>query len=423
MTTHRMAGADATWLHMDRPLNLMVVNTVLWFDGDADWREMESSFFERVVRYFDVFASRPVDPPIALGLVSGPRWESVDVRASDHVRRIELPSPGDDAALHHYIAGEAIRPLDPGRPLWQLHLIDGYRTGGAVLLRTHHALGDGPALMHVLATWAGQDSTSARRRQPIFDAARQSMDGISRDPAVLWRLASGLPTKAEVLGGQLGGTKALAWSGPMRLEHLKAIGAASHATVNDVALALVTGAIGRSVTGASQAKRVEAVVPMSIRPKGEPLDTGLGNRFGLTFASLPTDTVDLRERIGKVKSEMDRIKATREALIVFDALTALGATSKRGAQSWVDAFSRRASVVITNIVGARTPLRLGPTEVAGSLLWVPSTGPVGLGVSICSYAESVRFGVMSDTLVMADPTRLTEALDDEIQTVTRIVSS
>ena len=55
MSSTPMAGADATWLHMDRPRNLMIVNIVLWFDGEVEWTALEDSFFERVVERFEVF--------------------------------------------------------------------------------------------------------------------------------------------------------------------------------------------------------------------------------------------------------------------------------------------------------------------------------------------------------------------------------
>src|SRR4051794_12213565 len=101
----RMSGADAAWLHMDRPRNLMIVNTVLWLRGDPDWRSIEASFFERVVGRFEVFRSRPIDPAVTLGLVK-PRWERAEPHAVDHIRRTTLSGSGDDAALESYVAEE-----------------------------------------------------------------------------------------------------------------------------------------------------------------------------------------------------------------------------------------------------------------------------------------------------------------------------
>jgi WS/DGAT/MGAT family acyltransferase len=396
----------------------MVVNTVLWFDDDPDWEQVERSFFERVVAGFRVFRSKPVDPPVTLGLVM-PRWEEVEVDPRDHVVRVRLPEPGDDAALHEYVGREAAQALDHQFPLWQIHLIEGFGGGGAVLLRTHHAMGDGPAIMHAIERWAGEadpESATDRSTKGAWPGAEiaTSLGAMKRDAGMLGKLVTGMPAMAAVLGQELNGAKALAWTDPVPLAEVKRLGADAEATVNDVGLALIAGALRRCVEGAAEAAQVEAVVPVTIRSAGEPIDADLGNRFGLIFVPLPVDAEAMEMRLARVKVAMDEIKATREARTVFDALNAVGSAPRPGAQAWVDAFARRASAVITNIVGPRQRLTIGPHTVDGMMLWVPSTGPVGLGVSICSYAGDIRFGVIADTAVMADPTTLARALADEL---------
>ena len=408
-----MSGADATWLHMDRSKNLMIVNTVLCLDGPLDWDAIEESFFERVVRHLTVFRSRAVDPPLTLGLIA-PRWETVEVHRDDHIRSVRLPSPGGDAELHAYIAGEASRPLDDRVPLWQLHFIDGCRGGGAILLRTHHALGDGPTLVHALKTWAGPPEHGV---SPIDRRPGRSVAGFGAAAGLLGKLMTGFSAKAGVLGGKVGGTKAVAWTAPVPLEAVKRLGRETKSTVNDVCLALVAGALGE-FQGAAGSERVEAIVPVNLRSRDESIGHSMGNRFGLIFATLPTTVDDVRRRIERVKAEMDRIKSTREARTVLDTLTMLGSAPKSGAQAWVDAFARRASVVITNVAGPERRLSLGRSEVGDMVLWVPTTGPIGVGVSICSYAGSLRFGVIVDTAVISDPTRLALALDEQIRVAT-----
>ena len=426
MATTKMAGADATWLHMDRPKNPMVLNTVLWFDGEVGLDEIERSFLERVVSRFEVFRSRPADPPITIGLVM-PRWEPVDVDARDHVFRVRLPRPGDDGALHTYVGREAAHALDHGFPLWQLHLIEGHRYGVAVLLRTHHAMGDALSVMHVLEQWAdGRSARSSRldgSKRPRVDwADRFGIEGVSigsvkRDAGMLGRLVTGMPSKAAVLGGDLNGVKVVTWTEPVPVDRLKKVGAVTQATVNDVALAAITGAIRRCVEGAAAAAQVEAIVPVTVRPRGERLDGDLGNRFGLVFVPLPVDAEDEQVRILRIKGSMDDVKGTREARTVFDALTALGSAPTRGAQAWVDAYARRGSVVITNIPGSRRSLTIASHPVAGMMTWVPSTGPVGLSISVCSHADDVRFGIIADAAVLPGVVDLAEALEAELRAV------
>jgi hypothetical protein len=109
---------------------------------------------DRLVPAFPRFAQRVVDPPVTLGLV-GPRWADIPgFDVGDHLRRVLLPATGGDDELHAQVSARADRPPDSARPLWRADLIDGYRTGCAVLLRTHHAIAGGTALVQVLLTLA-----------------------------------------------------------------------------------------------------------------------------------------------------------------------------------------------------------------------------------------------------------------------------
>jgi WS/DGAT/MGAT family acyltransferase len=353
-----------------------------------------------------------------------PRWEAVDVDARDHVFRIRLPTPGCDKELHTYIGREAAQALDHAVPLWQLHLIEGYRDGAAVLLRTHHALGDGPALMHVLEQWADGPSepsspSNGSKRPKVHPVDRFGVEGVSigsvkRDAEMLGKLVTGMPSRAVVLGEDLNGVKTVTWTEPVPIDQVKKAGAIVQATVNDVSLAVVTAALRRCVEDASTAPQVEAIVPVTVRRVDEPLDD-LGNRFGLVVVPLPADAEDPLVRILRVQASMDEIKQSREARTVFDALTALGSAPTKGAQAWVDAFARRGSVVITNVAGPASAMTVASHPVDGMMLWMPGTGRVGLTISVCSYAGHIRFGIFADAAVMPNATRLAAALERELR--------
>ena len=90
-TSHGMASADAAWLHMDRPTNLMVINSVLWCDEPIDWERCRDVFRERVVERFDRFRQRPVEGP------TGPHWQDADLDLDLHFHHVALPAPGRPA--------------------------------------------------------------------------------------------------------------------------------------------------------------------------------------------------------------------------------------------------------------------------------------------------------------------------------------
>ncbi len=70
--TEPMDPADVAWLHMDRPTNLMVVNTVLWFDVPVDQASVLEMFEERVVSRFRRFRQRVADPALTLAPWAAP---------------------------------------------------------------------------------------------------------------------------------------------------------------------------------------------------------------------------------------------------------------------------------------------------------------------------------------------------------------
>jgi diacylglycerol O-acyltransferase len=145
-----IAPADLTWLNMDRPENLMVVNGLMWFSEEPDWDAVRSVVRERLVDRYPVLHRRP--------LLEGRRWVWVDDPDFDldrHLRRVTLPAPGDRAVLTDHISARASEPMDRSHPLWEMDLISGYRDdegqqGAAVVARFHHALADGIRIVQLV---------------------------------------------------------------------------------------------------------------------------------------------------------------------------------------------------------------------------------------------------------------------------------
>ena len=163
----RMDPAEVAWLHMDRPANLMVVNIVLWFDAPVDQASVLQLFQERVVSRFRRFRQRAADPALTLAPRAAPEWAGdAGFALADHVSRTRLPAPGDQRALQRTASDLAGRPLRKDRPLWELHLLDGYGDGAALLLHTHHAIADGAALMQVLLSLADPLDASEHANVP-----------------------------------------------------------------------------------------------------------------------------------------------------------------------------------------------------------------------------------------------------------------
>jgi diacylglycerol O-acyltransferase len=423
MVGERMSGPDAAWLHMDRPENLMIVNTVLWFDTTPDWHVVEETVQRRLIDRHRRFRQSVTDPPVTLGLLA-PTWDDVAaISAAAHIVWAALPTPGDARSLHAYVAEQARQPLSPDRPLWEIHGIDGYGKGAALLLRTHHAIGDGSALVQVITGLT--DPIAPRRPSPAqhephrHDAGDQ-VGGVIPVLQTLAKLSGRVVRRTAAGRAVLTGTKTMTWSAPISVQRLKEVGHATRSTVNDVVLSTVAAALRSLVPPGESHRDLDVVVPVDLRPPGAAADGELGNRFGLAFVRLPITSSDPVERLERVTSQMQQIKRSRESAIVLGALGVMGRVPAVAQRAWNDAFVGDAVAVVTNVKGPSAPVTLAGTRVAGMGLWVPSTGPVGIGISVLSYAGQAVVALVVDEGLASTSAGLARALDLELD---RLVST
>ncbi len=155
-----MGVQDALWLEMDKPGNLMVVDSLFWTATPIDWDRYRDVVKERLWDRYPVFRS------VVVRGEDGWYWEEqpeADLEA--RYEQVTLPGPGGDAELQALIASQRTVPLDRSEPLWRAVLVDGFHGGSAVLFRGHHAIADGIRMVQLALS--------------VFDA---SPDGGAVDP-------------------------------------------------------------------------------------------------------------------------------------------------------------------------------------------------------------------------------------------------
>ena len=450
---HSMASADAAWLRMDGPTNQMVVNSVLWFEEPVSRARLKRVFQQRIVDQFPRFRQRAVTPT-----GRAPYWEDDPHFDIDrHIHRLALPAPGSTKALQELVSDLMSAPLDHAVPLWQAYLVEGYGPGSAVVVRIHHAVADGIALARVMlliadSTRAGKRLLAAPGDQPHHSrawhaaaaargvASRLAHEGFEslQHPRHLAEIGAGLEHElvgdAKALAKLLGtGADAptplrapvspanrVAWSTGTSLAGVKATSRALDATINDVLMTAVAGALGRYLRERRvNAPEVRAMVPFNLRPLDEPLDRGLGNHFALILLGLPTSVRDPVKRLRAVKREMDSIKGSREPAVSFGILALMGLTPAQVEERLVTMFSAKASLVLTNVPGPRDRLYVAGVPLAGVLSWAPCSGTVGTSVTIFSYAGEVIVGFMTDAELIPDPDRLARLFREELRELSR----
>ena len=235
------------------------------------------------------------------------------------------------------------------------------------------------------------------------------------DAAMLRKLGFGLTAGRNLLQGPLVPGKQRAWTRPVPAGAVRAAAGAAGSTVNDLMLTAITSALRRYLLEHDAlADEVIVIVPVNLRPAGAPLPAGLGNQFGLVFVRLPTGETDQGRRRARVKAQMDQVKSSHEGVFVYTMLQGMGQLPAAVQNAWVDAFAGKATAIVTNVSGPPHRIQITGTPVAGMAGWVPVTGPLGLGLSIVSYAGQLLIGLASDTHLVPGHDRLLALLDEEV---------
>lgn len=437
---HPISNVDVAWLRMDRPSNLMVINGLVVFKQPIDVNLLKNLINDRFLQ-FDRFKQR------AVKVGSNWYWETdPDFDLSRHVVRVALPGAADKRELEEFVSLQTSSPLDPSKPMWNFYVVENYQGGSALVVRIHHCYADGIALIRVLLSMTDTDPLpppKKRRKElqeyhpgdiwgrvyrPVAQAVAGSMKtyakiagigmGLAYNPArLLSYTANGMEMASEAtrlaltsadpktkFKGKLGASKRVAWAEPLPLPEVKNIGKVLGCSINDVLLATAAGALraylienGEMVDGLD----IRATVPVNMRAESQ-MDK-LGNKFGLFMLSLPIGIENPLERVYEVRKRMQDLKGSYQALIAMGLLHIVGMSPDAIEQQFLNLFTSKATAVMSNVPGPKTPIFMAGAEVDELNFWVPQTGDIGMGVSILSYNNRVQFGVVTDQKLVPDP--------------------
>ncbi len=204
--------------------------------------------------------------------------------------------------------------------------------------------------------------------------------------------------------GKPSGNKRVAWTDPIPLQEVKAVGKALGSTINDVLLSSVAGALRQYLEEKGDPTRgveIRALVPVDMRKSYEAGQ--LGNRFGIVGVELPVGIEDPLERLFEVHRRMQALKQSLEPPVTLGMFAILGYAPQMLQDRLFDMLIHRATAVMTNVPGPQIPLYLGGAEIKQIMFWVPQSGDIGMGVSILSYNGMVQFGLVTDAAMVPDP--------------------
>jgi WS/DGAT/MGAT family acyltransferase len=450
----KISAVDTAWLRMDRPQNLMMICGVLLFRERLSLARLRKVIAERFL-VFRRFRQRPIERPGAAF------WETdahFDIKR--HVVRTALPGRAGRRELQDLVSRLAATPLEPAHPMWQFRLVDHYGGGSAVIARIHHCYADGIALVRVMLSMTDASANgppampfepTPRKSEEPDDALGQLLAPLSGVMSTARKVGSTLiekgaamwsdPAKAVVFAGQgtaltaeiaklalmpqdsptrFKGTpgvgKRVAWTSPLSLSEVKVIGRALGASVNDVVLSCVAGALrgylaekGDAIDGVM----IRALVPVNLRPMEKAYR--LGNQFGLVFLDLPIGIENPVERLYAVRANMNALKGSYQPVLALGLLAAMGSGPKALQDVLLQALARNATGVMTNVPGPQEPLYLAGAAIDSLMFWVPQSGDIGMGVSIISYNGAVQFGIITDSGLCPDPEHISDRFCAEFE--------
>jgi WS/DGAT/MGAT family acyltransferase len=204
--------------------------------------------------------------------------------------------------------------------------------------------------------------------------------------------------------GVPGVAKRVAWAERLPLDEVKTVGRALGASVNDILLSCVAGALREYLAGKgdpTDGVMMRALVPVNLRAPAKAYK--LGNQFGLVFLELPIGIENPVERLYAVRANMRALKGSYQPVLALGLLAAMGAGPKILQEQLLLALARNASAVMTNVPGPQQPLYFAGAKIAQFMFWVPQSGNIGMGVSILSYDGAVQFGLIADRGLVPDP--------------------
>lgn len=456
----RLSTLDAAFLRLETLETPMHIGGIFVIEGgrlrdevgrirlDAARRHVQAR-----LRRLPRFTRRLAEVPLGLGR---PVWvddPGFDIRR--HVKQTVVQQPGGRQDLLDRCAELYREPLDRAHPLWELWLVDGLADGSvAIVEKIHHALIDGVSGVEMASAifdpapdtadeepyepprsrGPGQarllaDALLAQVADPL-QVARHALASLRSSPDELARQAGSTAVAATDLVRPEARARRAPFNQPIgRSRELRVVTfdraaidrvrAPRGATVNDVVLATVAGAMRRWFAAAAEPPvDVHVLVPVNTRHDtmaGEP-----GNHVGGVLVALPVGEPDPGRRLQLVEQRMRHLKEVHEGEGLAHLLGALDHVPAitHAALTRLVTVQPLVNLVVTNVPGPRAPLHFLGGRITEMIPVVPLGPRLGVGIAVLSYVDRLAISLFADPDACADLDVLADALREELDALT-----
>ena len=403
---------------------------------------------------------------VTLG-IARPVWiDDPDFDITYHVRRSALPSPGSDAQLHELVSRLAGRPLDRGRPLWELYLIEGLdRNRLALFIKSHQALINGVSACEIGHVIADRSRQPTEIVEDIWLPAREPSDGrliveavsdwLARPGQELQALRSTVVDVATSTAdlGQLGrrasdvARRLLRRSAPdsplnttvsrhrrftvasAPLADFRRLRARYDCDVNDVVLSVIAGALRNWLLSrgepVSSSLSIRAMAPTSVYPDADMAASGPGQAISEVapfLIDLPVGESNPVVRLSQIAHATETHSAGASLVEARTIVTLSGfpppTLHAMGTRVATQYPPRQFNLLITNVPGPQTQMFVAGAKLLETYAVPPLLHDQVLAIGVTSYCGMLYFGINADRDAMSDvdvfPELLAESLEQLI---------
>ena len=429
-----LSAQDASFLNVEDEVSHMHIGSAGVFEGPAPTRDELCDAVEGKLHLVPRYRQKVRYPPAHIG---PPVWiDDTHFNLDYHIRRTALASPGGEAELRALVGRVMSQQLDRTKPLWEMWVAEGLGGGRwALVSKTHHCMVDGVAATDLLSvlldsertptrvpapSWypEPEPSTLALSTQPmarlltspvrLASAAGEALRGPRQTVELAFQTVQGTaamrnllrPAPRSSLNGSIGPHRRWDWAS-CRLSEVKSVREGLVGTINDVVLSAITRGFRDLLLSRGEDPSqliVRSLVPVSVR---RPSDRGTyNNRVSAMYAELPIGIEDPVKRLESVRTQMEGLKRSHEA-VAGEVLVSLSGFAPAlllalGTRLAFQFPQRSLNTVTTNVPGPQRPLYLAGRRMLEAIPFVPLAGQVRVGVAIFSYDGSLKFGVTGD---------------------------
>ena len=350
-----------------------------------------------------------------------------DYNPNRHVSHYALPSPGKMEDLLQLITAAHERPLDRGRPLWEIHLIEGLSGDRfAIYCKVHHALVDGVGALRMMDALFSKEPDSRinfRKAKPLASEHQRKhslLDNLGKLPDTLLQQYKAVPQLSRLLrtmgldavrgksesmtlpftaprsifNGEVD-SRRLAVTCDLPLKRARKLSHAAGGTLNDVLLAVCGSALRRYLIDQNALPRRSLIagVPVSLKRGGE----SAGNQLSFILCPFFTNEQDEVKRLKKV------IRSTRQAkkeLLSMSAMASQEFANMMLLPTIILTLSGNATrvnpainAIFSNVPGSRKTLYLEGAELQSLYPLSVVTDGMGINLTVVSYVNKLCFAI------------------------------